>query len=144
MVKAVGTGDFSIRPLTIDDYPAICTLWKAEGYCSRSAQDTERGIRAFLARNADYCFAAVSEGEVVGFIMVGCDGRSARVYHLVVDSQWRRQGLAHDLTERAWDVLRAEGVCGIIVFREDPSLTFWESEGFKDYDDLFLRVSDDF
>ena len=144
MASAGVSAGFSIRPLSVSDYPSMCALWDADGYRVRSLQDGERVTRSFLARNGAYCFGAVSDGELVGFIMVGCDGRSARVYHLVIRSEHRRLGVAHALTEAAWDVLKAEGVCGVVVFREDPSVTFWESEGFKDRDDLSLKASDDF
>ena len=143
---AVAEGDVKIRPLVVSDYPALCSLWKADGYCSRSAQDTEAGLKSFLSRNGGYCFAAEASGDVVGFIMVGCDGRSARVYHLVVDSVWRRRGIAHCLTERVGEVLSTEGVSdvGVIVYREDSSAVFWESEGFKDRAQISIKSFEDF
>jgi len=133
------------RALSVADYPRMCELWLSDGVEVDPRYDTKDSVLSFLSRNRGYCFAAVSEDVVIGFIMVGCDGRSARVYHLVVDSDWRREGIAHELTIRSWSVLREEGIVGVdvIVFRQDPSNEFWESEGFRDRDELMFRALDD-
>jgi len=144
MVGADST-EIIYRAVSISDYPAMVELLRAEGMVP-SRQDSAAAISSFLKRNSRYCFAADADGEMVGFILVGFDGRSARVYHLVVESSWRRRGVAHELTACTLEILRREDICGVdvIVFREDPASEFWESEGFRDRDDLAYMPLEDF
>lgn len=137
--------DVSYRPLTIDDYDSMLALWKDNGV-SVTQRDSRTNTGLFLKKNAPYCFAASAGNKMIGFIMVGCDSRSARVYHLVVASEWCRAGITHELIRKAWDILRGEGICGVdvIVFREDPAVEFWESEGFRDTDGESYRFDDGF
>ena len=130
----------SYRTLAADDYPGIRSLLISDP-SGISGCDSEERTAAFLARNHSYCFAAVNEGNLVGMIMCGCDGRSARIYHLIVDSEWRRRGVAHTLIGLTYSALRSEGIAvmDVVVFREAPETEFWESEGFRDRSDLAYR-----
>ena len=144
-MAGAGSTKIVYRAVTISDHPAMIGLLKDEGTVL-SKQDSASAVESFLKRNSRFCFAAEVMGTVVGFILVGFDGRSARVYHLVVESSWRRRGIAHELTTRAMAALREEDASGVdvIVFREDPASEFWESEGFRDRDDLAYLPLDDF
>ena len=128
------------RTLVADDYPGIRSLLVSDSP-GISACDSEERTSAFLARNSSYCFAAVCGGKLVGMIMCGCDGRSARIYHLIVGAEWRRRGVAHTLIGLTYDALRSEGIAvmDVVVFREAPDTEFWESEGFRDRSDLAYR-----
>ena len=139
-----GAGDTSglvFRPLSLSDYPGIRSLILSESPEGLSDYDSEERIDAFLKRNRGFCFAAVSDKGIIGIIMCGCDGRSARIYHLIVDPFWRRKGVAHTLIGLSYDALKSEGigVVDVLIFREDPGAEFWESEGFRDREDLSYR-----
>ena len=130
------------RALSVSDYPEMMDLIVSDGGCAdRDGQESLERVGTFLERNANYCFAAVAGDVLIGIIMCGCDGRSARIYHLNVSPEWRRRGVAHALIGLAYGALRAEGVdvVDVIVFREDPGAEFWDAEGFRDRDDLSYR-----
>lgn len=128
------------RTLSPADYPGIRGLLLADSP-DLSESDSEERVSAFLDRNRDYCFGALVGDRLVGMIMCGCDGRSARIYHLIVVPEWRRRGVAHTLIGRAYGALKDEGigVMDVIVFREAPGAEFWDSEGFRDRSDLAYR-----
>jgi hypothetical protein len=48
--------------------------------------DSPEGIARYLQRNPSTCFAAEEEGELVGVILSGHDGRRGFIYHL----RWQR------------------------------------------------------
>jgi len=132
----------SYRALSASDYAGMMDLIVSDGgHADRDGQESPERIGAFLERNTNYCFAAVVGGSLIGIIMCGCDGRSARIYHLNVSPEWRRRGVAHALIGLAYGALRSEGVdvVDVIVFREDPGTEFWDAEGFRDRDDLSYR-----
>ncbi len=128
------------RTLSAEDYAGIRILLESDPAGLTDA-DSEDRVAAFIERNSPYCVGAVADGILVGMIMCGCDGRSARIYHLVVAPEWRRRGVAHALIGRAYDALRSEGIAvlDVIVFRESPGSEFWDSEGFRDRSDLAYR-----
>ena len=66
----------TIRLLKEEDFPQLLALWTATpGMGLNSADDSPEGIRQYLRRNPDTCFAAEAEGRIVGAILAGHDGR---------------------------------------------------------------------
>jgi ribosomal protein S18 acetylase RimI-like enzyme len=59
--------------------------------------DTPEGITRYLQRNPSTCFAAEEEGELMGVILSGHDGRRAFIYHLAVAETWQRRGIGSAL-----------------------------------------------
>ena len=115
--------DFGIRLITIKDYDAIYALWNA----------TEQSRRAYLKRNPNTCFAAVSDEKIIGVILTGHDGRRAIVNHLCVNPDFRRMGIAEKLVSTAEGALKKEGIQKIfgLVFKDnEPANSFWESQGY--------------
>lgn len=71
-----------IRPMHIDDYEQVATLWQhIDGFYIRSIDDSKDGIARFLARNPNTSVVAVikdnesSAERVIGSILCGHDGR---------------------------------------------------------------------
>lgn len=75
-----------------------------------------------------------SSERIVGVILTGHDGRRAIVHHLCVHPEFRRQGIAHMLVQRAEEALRKEGISKVfgLVFKDnDPANDFWEEQGYS-------------
>ena len=98
------------RTLNPDDYEQLRTLWlSTPGMGLNTTDDSYEGISRFLMRNPDSCFAAVDNGQIVGVIMAGHDGRRGYIYHTAVRSDMRGHGIGRRLVELALDALKQEG-----------------------------------
>ncbi len=132
-----------IRLMTIADYDAVYHLWAATpGMGLRSLDDTEAGIRKFLARNPSTCFVAEESGVLTGVILSGHDGRRGYIYHLAVLPASRGRGLGTQLLDAACEALKAEGVnkAALVVFKSNQiGNDFWEARGWQVRDDLNYR-----
>ena len=68
--------DITIRPMTIDDYDQVYALWEhINGFALRSVDDSREGIARFLDRNPNSSVVAELNGQVIGSILCGHDGR---------------------------------------------------------------------
>ncbi len=123
----------NIRPLTPADYPRIYALAANPGMGLNNLDDTPEGITRYLQRNPSTCFAAEEEGELVGVILSGHDGRRGFIYHLAVAETWQRRGIGGALTQAALQALRAEGIhkAALVVMAHNlKGNAFWEKVGF--------------
>lgn len=133
-----------IREMTIVDYDAVYSLWlSCKGMGLNNLDDSREGIERFLKRNPETCFVAENDsGQIIGAIMVGTDGRRGYIYHTVVSTDCRRQGIAKKLVEAALEALKKLGInkAALVVFeRNSDGNAFWESVGFTSRDDLVYR-----
>ena len=128
---------YELRMITIEDYDAIFALWNATEQSRRAlnpVDDSREGIDRYLKRNPNTCFAAVSEGKIIGVILTGHDGRRAIVHHLSVHPDFRRMGIAETLVSTAEKALKEEGiqkVFGLVFKDNDPANAFWEKQGYS-------------
>ena len=128
--------EYTTRLVTAADYDAVFALWNSAEQTRRAMNpidDSREGIERYLKRNPGTCFAAVAEGQIVGVILSGHDGRRGLIHHLCVRPDCRRMGIAGRLLALAEEALRAEGIQKVfcLVFRDnDPANAFWEAQGY--------------
>lgn len=66
----------------MDDYEEAYELWSStEGTGLRLLDDSKDGISKFLNRNPHTNFVCRLNGELVGTILCGHDGRRGYIYH---------------------------------------------------------------
>ena len=129
--------EYTIRPVTIEDYDAIFALWTSTEQTRRAmnpVDDSREGIGRYLKRNPDTCFAAVTEEKIIGVILSGHDGRRGIIHHMCVHPDFRRCGIASRLVAAAEEALQKEGIQKIfgLVFRDnDAANAFWEDRGYS-------------
>ena len=129
--------DYDIRKVTIGDYDQLLALWNSTEQSRRAlnpVDDSREGIERYLKRNPDTCFAAVSDGKIIGVILTGHDGRRAIIHHMCVHPDHRRMGIAGRLVKEAEQALQKEGIQKIfgLVFKDnDTANAFWESQGYS-------------
>ena len=129
--------DYDIRKVTIEDYDQLLALWNSTEQSRRAlnpVDDSREGIERYLKRNPDTCFAALSDGKIIGVILTGHDGRRAIIHHMCVHPDHRRMGIAGRLVKEAEQALKKEGIQKIfgLVFKDnDTANAFWESQGYS-------------
>lgn len=105
--------------------------------------DSREGIAKFLKRNPTTSFVAESEnGQIVGAILCGHDGRRALIHHTCVWRNYARRGIGEKLVTCALDALVKEGInkATLVVFTgNDVGNQFWQKMGFIRRDDLYYR-----
>ena len=133
-----------IRKMLLSDFDNVCSLWQnTPGMGLNDKDDSEAGIKKYLHRNPDTCFVAEKDGEPIGAILSGHDGRRGLIYHLAVKISNRRQGVGSALLECAVEALKNEGIVKIyiIVFKHNASgNSFWEKRGFLVPDGTLYRA----
>lgn len=129
-----------IKTMTISDYPDLFTLWKnTPNMGLRSLDDSKEGISAFLKRNPNTSFTAYEDGQLVGAILCGHDGRRGYIYHTVVLPKYRNRGIASSLVEMAVNALKEEGitrVCLNVMETNEQGKSFWLGKGWEKKDFL--------
>lgn len=132
-----------IRVMTIEDYDQIYDLWiHTPGMGLNTTDDSREGIEKYLRRNPTTCFVAEDNGNIVGGILAGHDGRRGFINHTAVHPQYRHAGLGRRLVEYAMAALEAEGIhkTALVVFgRNEDGNAFWERLGFTTREDLVYR-----
>jgi len=127
------TGEEIIEPFGMDCYDEAVSLWNRTPGMGISSADERGPMAAFLKRNPGLSFAVWSGSALVGTILCGTDGRRGFLYHLAVDSAYRRRGLGRRLVARSLAALKAAGIdkCHLFVIVENASgAAFWEASGW--------------
>lgn len=130
---------FTIREVAYpQDFPAILELWGASGPGVRLGKsDTPAEIEKKLKRDPDLFLVAETQGQIVGAVLGGFDGRRGLVYHLAVAHELRGQGLGRFLMDEIERRLRAKG-CNrsyLLVTKDNPeALDFYDQRGWERMD----------
>ena len=134
------TEDIVIRTMSIDDYPQMKALWMTiSGFGIRTIDDSLDGVTTFLKRNPTTSIVAVKDGEIVGTIMGGHDGRTASFYHVCVKKELRRQGIGTAMAVAAMRALQAEKINKITLIaykKNEIGNNFWHKSGWVEREDI--------
>lgn len=129
-----------IKVMTINDYEELFELWQNTANMGlRSLDDSKEGISCFLKRNPNTNFVVYEDGQLVGAILCGHDGRRGYIYHTVVLPDYRRRGIASSLVESAIAALQKEGitrVCLNVMETNEQGKKFCISKGWEKKDFL--------
>ena len=132
--------DVIIREMTIEDYEGVKALWMTiSGFGIRSIDDSREGVARFIRRNPSTSIVAEKDGDIVGSILCGHDGRNARFYHVCVKKELRRQGIGKAMVVAAMRTLQEEKIsCVSLVAytHNEVGNQFWHQAGWKLRKDL--------
>jgi RimJ/RimL family protein N-acetyltransferase len=112
--------DYPIRPLTIEDYEEMITLWeKAELSHRPKGRDAREEVESQLKRD-DLRILGMFDGErLIGTILCSSDGRRGWINRLAVDPHYRGKGLSQKLIEACENFLRGLGLKVLAALIED-------------------------
>jgi ribosomal protein S18 acetylase RimI-like enzyme len=129
--------------MTPADYDAVYALWDGTpGVGMNDLDDSRESIARYITRNPTSCFLAQEDGNVVGAVLAGHDGRRGLIYHMTVKEAYRRRGVGKALAEAALAALKAEGITKVLLVvmkANDTGNSFWASLGFTQREDLVYR-----
>ncbi|MBS7303373.1 MAG: GNAT family N-acetyltransferase [Lachnospiraceae bacterium] len=129
-----------VRSMTIADYEKVYALWKQiKGFAMRSVDDSKEGVERFLKRNPKTSVVAIEDGNVVGAILCGHDGRRGCMYHVCVHPAYRRRGIGKEMVVYAMKRLQEEEInkVSLIAFTSnDIGNAFWNTIGWTRRNDL--------
>lgn len=136
--------NLQVRDFSITDYDSAVSLWKATEHVGLSSADERDQIESLLKRNPGLSKVLVNDGELVGTILCGHDGRRGYLYHLCVDRKHRRRSAGTALVDACLSDLRKQGIrkCHLFVFdRNEIGKEFWKALGWQPrYDiDVFSK-----
>lgn len=129
-----------LRVMVPRDYDKVYALWKSiKGFGIRKVDDSREGVEAFLKRNPTTSVVAEKDGEIVGAILCGHDGRYGYMYHVCVKEEYRRQGIGKEMVVFCMRALKEEHInkIALIAFiTNDAGNAFWHQIGWKSRADL--------
>ena len=123
----------ALREFTMADYEAVDGLWRRAGLWMRPSDKADR-VALKLTRDPDLFLVALAGHRIVGVTMGGWDGRRAYVYHLAVEPEWQRRGVASRLMDELEERFRAKGALKAklqIVQGNDASAAFFGARGYR-------------
>ncbi|MCI0551570.1 MAG: GNAT family N-acetyltransferase [Anaerolineae bacterium] len=92
------------------DYEQVFELWRGiEKGVHIGRSDTLAEIRKKITRDPDLFLVAESDGNIIGAVMGGFDGRRGLIYHLAVATSFRGRGIGSNLMDEVESRLRAKG-----------------------------------
>ena len=129
-----------VRTMTIEDYQGVHDLWMTiKGFAIRSIDDSREGVERFLKRNPATSVVAEENGEIVGSILCGHDGRRGCLYHVCVREDCRMRGIGKSMVVRCMEELEKEKISkvSLIAFTDnDIGNAFWKEIGWTKREDL--------
>jgi N-acetylglutamate synthase len=126
-----------IRRMVINDYLLVKKLWN-ECDLREEPEDTKDEIELFLQASQGTGFVAQKNGNIVGSVLCGSDGRYGYIHHLSVSKSVRKQGIGKSLVEECARFLETRHI--LIMVRENNEVgnIFWKQLNFQNAN--WLRV----
>lgn len=123
-----------IMDMSICDLKQCIELWNSIPELKfPSAFDTEKRLGKFLDKNKGLSTIAKYDGEIVGALLCGDDGRRGFFYHIGVIPKLRKQKIASRMVEYSFVKLRTDDIDTCFLFTNDFNInaqSFWKSMGF--------------
>ena len=129
-----------IREMKMEDFEGVHDLWMTiKGFGIRSVDDSKEGVERFLQRNPGLSVVAEEDGQIVGCILCGHDGRRGCLYHVCVRDGYRMKGIGKSMVVHCMERLKAEKInkVSLIAFTQnDIGNAFWKEIGWTRREDL--------
>jgi ribosomal protein S18 acetylase RimI-like enzyme len=122
------------------DYPQVISLWNNAGPGIHVRRSDEEGeIAKKLQRDPDLFLVVEAGGRIIASVIGGYDGRRGMVYHLAVDEDFRKLGIASVLMTELENRLKQKGCRRsylMVAHDNQDAIHFYESHGWEQMDIL--------
>jgi N-acetylglutamate synthase len=125
----------STREFRIEDYDSAVELWHRVEGVEVAEGDSKEEIAHYILRNPGLSRVAEEGRKIVGAVLCGHDGRRGLIYHLAIESTYRRQALGKRLVEECLNALGKAGIKrALLLVAEDNASgrSFWHRCGWED------------
>lgn len=130
---------FELYDFNLKSYDQVMELWRQCEGIGLSSADSLDSISAYLDRNPGTSFVAAAEGDVIGAVLSGHDGRRGYIHHLAVRPDWRNRGVGQQLVDRCLKALKAVGIqkCHLFIYTDnEDGMMFWRKTGWTPREEL--------
>ena len=121
-----------------EDFPQVENLWMSmEKGVSLGPSDAPDEIQKKLIHDPDLFLVAEENGQIIGTVIGGYDGRRGLLYHLAVAASHRGRGIGSRLMDEVESRLRAMGClrCYLLVTTDNPEgMQYYEKRGWERMD----------
>jgi ribosomal protein S18 acetylase RimI-like enzyme len=129
-----------------EDYPSARILWEnaGSGVQLRRSDEPEE-IQKKLQHEPELFLVAELEGNLVGTVIGGFDGRRGLIYHLAVKNGLRTQGIGSLLMDEVERRLKAKGCIKsylLVTTENEHAMRFYEKRGWTHMDSVRLYGKD--
>ena len=128
------------------DYERVYRLWKSiEQGVHLGRSDTLSEIEKKVQRDHDLFLVAQLEGDIIGSVIGGFDGRRGLIYHLAVSASHRSRGIGSSLMDEVEARLRAKGClkCYLLVTTDNlDAAEYYKGRGWYHMDSVHLYGKD--
>ncbi len=124
----------TIRPMEQTDIPAALRVWQETSGRSRPV-DTHDGLARYIAHNPGLCQVAEQNGQLLGVLVGGHDGRRGFLHHVGVLAPLRRHGVGRALVDCYMAALREQGILRLhLLLRQSNAvgMRFWKAYGCRE------------
>ncbi len=121
-------------------------LWESAGpgiQLRRSDEPDE--IRKKLSRDPDLFLVAEADGELIGTVIGGFDGRRGMIYHLAVEASFRKQGIGEMLMAEVERRLKEKGCVKsylLVTTENESAMRFYKKRGWSRMDRVYTYGKD--
>jgi len=130
-----------IRRMEVSDVPASIELWKNMKGLAIRGSDNIRDLSEHVKMNRMHNFVAISNGQLIGTVLGGFDGRRGYIYHLAVHENFRRKNTGKELMERCFQSFKQLNVskCHMMVLKDNTeAMEFYSKIGCELRTDLVV------
>ena len=125
-----------------EDYDSVLNLWRGiEKGVHVGRSDTPAEIEKKITRDPDLFLVAEFDGDIIGSVLGGFDGRRGLIYHLAVAASFRGQGIGSQLMDEVESRLRAKGClkCYLLVTLDNSEVGhYYQRRGWQRMQDIQL------
>lgn len=122
-----------MRPAGKGDIALVLNLWAVGGENATRPDDTAEAVEALLGRDPEALILAEVDGALAGSVIAGWDGWRYHLYRLAVHPDYRRQGVATVLLDRAEQRLvdlGASRIDAMVLDDNDLGQSIWAARGY--------------